>query len=205
MGAFSIWHWIIFIFILTIPIGFVLGIIRGVDNKSVLHAILSFIIPWYGFVYYFNGQKKTLSSKDGVFNIRSDCDFSENSIQGLLEIFISDKGVNSTYFIYTISEEENIYVQGIWSDKNSFEEINLELVGKKYLTNPDIFDNYKLEKIISYGWNHDLENFSRTMEVQDCLSGHLAELIFVSLKVFDIPEYQINPHYIIEGGGVEWV
>ena len=55
MGAFSIWHWIIIFVIIVPPI---LGIIRAVGNKSVLHAICSAIIPLYGLFYFFIGRKK---------------------------------------------------------------------------------------------------------------------------------------------------
>jgi hypothetical protein len=58
MGTFSIWHWIIVVFFLTIPVGLILGVIRGVNDKSVLHAIFSLIIPWYGFFYFFIGRKR---------------------------------------------------------------------------------------------------------------------------------------------------
>ena len=57
MGTFSIWHWIIVVFMFTIPFGLILGVIRGVNDKSVPHAIFSLIFYFYGFFYFFIGRK----------------------------------------------------------------------------------------------------------------------------------------------------
>ncbi len=53
--SIGVWQLIIVVVSLGGPI---LGIIRAVDNKSVLHAICSLIIPIYGFFYFFIGRKK---------------------------------------------------------------------------------------------------------------------------------------------------
>lgn len=50
MGSLSIWHWVVVILMFASPI---LGIIRGVQNSSALHAILSAFIPLYGIFYFF--------------------------------------------------------------------------------------------------------------------------------------------------------
>ena len=90
----------------------------------------------------------------------------------------------------------------MWIDfEQGFDELRVEMVGKSYLTNPDILDGIKLEIMSSYGWScisKENENFSCKMKIKDCLNDRLAELIFISLKVFDIPEHQILPTYIIQ-------
>lgn len=54
MGSLSIWHWVVVIVMLVSPI---MGIVRGVENKSVLNAVLSAFIPIYGIVYFFIGKR----------------------------------------------------------------------------------------------------------------------------------------------------
>lgn len=50
MGSLSIWHWLIVIVAVASPI---LGIVRGVGNRSALNAVLSALVPIYGLVYFF--------------------------------------------------------------------------------------------------------------------------------------------------------
>jgi len=50
MGSLSIWHWVVVILMFASPI---MGIVRGVKNASVLHAVLSAFIPLYGLIYFF--------------------------------------------------------------------------------------------------------------------------------------------------------
>jgi len=54
MGAFSIVHWLIIFVIIGGPL---LGIIRGVQNSSILNALLSLVIPFYGLVYFFVARR----------------------------------------------------------------------------------------------------------------------------------------------------
>ena len=58
MGSFSIWHLIIVLLFLLIPLGMILGLIKSVNNKNITHAILSLLIPFYGFVYFFTKNPK---------------------------------------------------------------------------------------------------------------------------------------------------
>ena len=143
-------------------------------------------------------------TENNIFNTETGCEFSIETIQYLLNTLIGDEGVNSTHFIYKLSESENIYAQCV-SNHNDFGTYIVEIVGKYNLTNPDILDDDKLEKLFSYGFDRtyyasglDNENFRSIMTVEDCLNGHVSEIIFNSLKVFDIPEHQITPSYIIE-------
>jgi hypothetical protein len=47
--------------VLAIPVGMIaspfMGIVRGVKNSDVTNAILSFLIPIYGLVYFFVARK----------------------------------------------------------------------------------------------------------------------------------------------------
>ena len=51
---FSIVHWLVMFVIIGGP---VLGIIRGVQNSSILNSLLSFVIPIYGIVYFFVARR----------------------------------------------------------------------------------------------------------------------------------------------------
>jgi hypothetical protein len=54
MGTLSIWHWLIVIVMFASPI---MGIVRGVQNSSVLNALLSVFIPIYGLIYFFAAKQ----------------------------------------------------------------------------------------------------------------------------------------------------
>lgn len=56
MGSVSIWHWVVVLVFLASPI---MGIVRGVRNSSVLHALLSVLIPLYGLIYFFAAAPRT--------------------------------------------------------------------------------------------------------------------------------------------------
>ena len=203
----------------------------GITIPDAIWAYTAYIVGGIGFALFAAGQKQgeddteddegVIESHDqsevpltptenGIFNIKTRCEFSLESIQYILNEFIGDEGINSEHFIYEISESENIYVQGMWvGDADIIGKLKLELVGKSFLTNPEKLDNVKLEKIISCGWNSNSgveENFICEMKTQDCMGNHLApgeynlgaKIIFDSLKVFDLQEHQIIPTYIIE-------
>jgi len=57
MGSLSVIHWLIVIIIFVIPIGPILGIVRGVKNRSAVNAVLSAFIPLYGFAYFFAAKR----------------------------------------------------------------------------------------------------------------------------------------------------
>lgn len=50
MGSLSIWHWVVVIVAIASP---TMGIVRGVKNSAVVHAVLSAFIPIYGLIYFF--------------------------------------------------------------------------------------------------------------------------------------------------------
>ena len=69
MESFSWLHWLIVWFVfskivvnivseLLFVASPVLGIIRGVKNSSILHPLLSIVIPMYGIVYFSVGRKR---------------------------------------------------------------------------------------------------------------------------------------------------
>ena len=52
-----IWHWVMLSVILFVGIANaaspILGIIRGVNNGAVMHALVSAFVPLYGLIYFF--------------------------------------------------------------------------------------------------------------------------------------------------------
>ena len=54
MGSLSIWHWVLVIVIVASQI---LGIIRGVKNGAVIHAVVSAFVPVYGLIYFFAAKQ----------------------------------------------------------------------------------------------------------------------------------------------------
>jgi hypothetical protein len=53
MGSFSILHWIIFFLLAAKVASPVFGVVRGVKNHAVVHAIASLFVPMYGLIYFF--------------------------------------------------------------------------------------------------------------------------------------------------------
>jgi hypothetical protein len=53
MEALSVTHWIIIaVMFLAFVASPILGIVRGVRNGGVLHAVMSVVFPVYGLVYF---------------------------------------------------------------------------------------------------------------------------------------------------------
>jgi hypothetical protein len=57
MGSFSIWHWLILIGFVPLIVSPVLGIVRGVKNGAVVHAVMSAFVPVYGLIYFFAARR----------------------------------------------------------------------------------------------------------------------------------------------------
>jgi hypothetical protein len=53
MGSFSIWHWLIFFLLAAKVASPVFGVVRGVQNHAVIHAVASVFVPMYGLIYFF--------------------------------------------------------------------------------------------------------------------------------------------------------
>jgi len=69
MESISVLHWLLLWLVFTklvynavsqllLVVSPVLGIIRGVKNSSVLHSLLSIVIPMYGIIYYSVAKKR---------------------------------------------------------------------------------------------------------------------------------------------------
>ena len=61
MEDFSIWHWVILVMIPVMMIvkaaSPILGILRGVRNGAVIHAVASAFVPVYGLLYFFAARQ----------------------------------------------------------------------------------------------------------------------------------------------------
>ena len=57
MGSFSIWHWVIMAMVIAMSASPILGIIRGVKNGAVIHAVASYFLPVYGLIYFFAARQ----------------------------------------------------------------------------------------------------------------------------------------------------
>jgi hypothetical protein len=57
MESFSIWHWVIFVMVIAMSASPILGIVRGVKNGAVIHAIVSVYVPVYGLIYFFEAKR----------------------------------------------------------------------------------------------------------------------------------------------------
>lgn len=53
IGSFSIWHWLIFFMLAAKLVSPVFGVVRGVENHAVIHAVVSLFVPMYGLIYFF--------------------------------------------------------------------------------------------------------------------------------------------------------
>jgi hypothetical protein len=53
MASFSIWHWLILFLLAAKLVSPVLGVMRGVKNHAVIHAVASLFVPMYGLIYFF--------------------------------------------------------------------------------------------------------------------------------------------------------
>jgi hypothetical protein len=57
MGSLSIWHWVILVMVIPMGASPILGIIRGVKNGDVIHAVVSMFVPFYGLIYFFSATQ----------------------------------------------------------------------------------------------------------------------------------------------------
>ena len=124
--------------------------------------------------------------------------FSKENLQELLEQYVYDahiSEVDPSRFLYSISDVENIYVQSYIIDGSSGQLLfGWEVTSKHYLTNPDILDKKRFKKFILLGWNQNAkeENFSYEATAKECLDGTVAQLLYDSLCIFDLPLSQID-------------
>ena len=53
MDSLSIWHWLILFLLAAKLASPIFGVVRGVENKAVIHAVASLFVPMYGLIYFF--------------------------------------------------------------------------------------------------------------------------------------------------------
>lgn len=58
MGSLSIFHWLIFAIVIAMGASPILGIVRGVKNGAVVHAVVSSLVPLYGLIYFFAAKSR---------------------------------------------------------------------------------------------------------------------------------------------------
>jgi len=57
MESFSVWHWVIMVMVIAMAASPILGVIRGVKNGAVIHALVSVYAPVYGLIYFFAARQ----------------------------------------------------------------------------------------------------------------------------------------------------
>lgn len=129
-------------------------------------------------------------------------DFSQLAIQDILDKFTfnaigSSEVEKYSFFTFTISQSENIYVQGTLSIEHKT--LNLELVSPKFMTNPNILNQTKFKEIVLLGWEAPLdnENFSCQKSFQESFEGDTSKFIYDSLKIFNIPLQELKCSYLL--------
>lgn len=127
------------------------------------------------------------------------CGFSRMDIQRVLDTFVTEGyAVQGHMFTFFLSKRENIFVQGaLLTDNNEL--CVLSISSKHSLTNPELLTTNKFKKLISIGWEiPEVENnFSCVVTVRDILDYKVAELLFESLKVFNLNDSEIDCSYEI--------
>lgn len=58
MASFSIWHWLIMAFLVAMWTSPLFGVVRGVKNGAVFHAIASVLLPAYGLIYFIAARQR---------------------------------------------------------------------------------------------------------------------------------------------------
>jgi hypothetical protein len=57
MESFPVWHWGILVVVFALAASPIFGIIRGVKNGAVIHAVVSMLVPVYGLIYFFAAKQ----------------------------------------------------------------------------------------------------------------------------------------------------
>jgi len=122
-------------------------------------------------------------------------EFSQECIQSVLENLVLE--MPDGFFVFSFSSEENIYVQGIKSDKNEY---LVELSSQYYIANPNILDKSKVKKLIELGWNipeDSNSNYYYLVSVKEIFKENVSKNLYESLKVFGLPQNKIDVRYRI--------
>ena len=86
------------------------------------------------------------------------------------------------FFVITVSEDENVYVQGTRSSGNLF---LFEAVGPKYTKkiNPKI-----MQQLLKLGWSlpsGEGGNYDQVISVDQILNNHAGDMLFETLTAYD--------------------
>ena len=141
-------------------------------------------------------------------------DLTNKTIQKILDEYnkaISSEGSLGKYFIIDISKRHNLFVQArqqyeVDEDDNvTWLDIHeLEMTGQEYLTAPELLTKNRIDNMHKFGWSIEFlsGNFSIQVTSDELSNGTVAELIYDSYKIYEIPEKLINKsakNYIIKG------
>ena len=88
-------------------------------------------------------------------------------------------------------------MQGYTSEQNV---INLELVSKNYLTNPNILDKNKFIKLLRMGWVVPVKkdsNYTFSTTLGDVFNNNVSKFLYDSFKVFALTQDKIDVSYRI--------
>lgn len=120
------------------------------------------------------------------------------TLQTILNTFIEDPD-EGRFFVLTISEAENIYVQATCPAAG---ETTFELTSQNFLVHPDLMTSERIETLLSLGWNPPKDknsNFFRTLSDETLINqfniGQISGFLLDSLRVFDLPDEKISPFY----------
>ena len=57
IGSLSMLHWLIMFLLAAKLVSPVFGVVRGVENHAVIHAVVSLFVPMYGLIYFFAARR----------------------------------------------------------------------------------------------------------------------------------------------------
>ena len=120
------------------------------------------------------------------------------TLQTILKKFIEDPD-GGKFFVLTISEAENIYVQ---ANCNVAGETTFELTSQHFLVHPDLMTSERIETLLSLGWNppeDENSNFFRTLSdeslVNQLYTEQISGFLLDSIRVFGLTDEKISPFY----------
>ena len=153
------------------------------DKKQIVRVLTPLVLDW-------NIQDISSASEQPLFNLRNKT-FSKQSIKSVLDSFIERLQNDDAFFIYSIGE---VYAQGFFHENA----LVLEVTGKG--SNPSIINEKKYDRLTRLGWQFTDGDFNFTLSISsdELVTENLAEFLFMSLKVYDIPENKIKVTYTIE-------
>ena len=133
-------------------------------------------------------------------------ELTKETIQNILDDYnkaISSEESLGKYFIINISKRHNLYVQARQQyelDEDDDDNVTwldiheLEMTGQKHLAAPELLTKKRVDNMHKFGWTIGWlsENFSIQVTTDGLSNGTVAELIYDSYKIYEIPEKLIN-------------